>query len=101
MNQTTRQFENKMRSPAPENKGGFRVPTGELDRVLFVRVIAEDGALPVLDIRTAGRSPADFSDDCFRPTAAGVSIGLQFADALVEQIERARAAHLAGTSAAA
>jgi hypothetical protein len=50
------------------------------------------GAVPAIDIRPFRRSPAEVSTDAFLPTAAGVTIDAQFADLLLEAIEKSRAA---------
>jgi hypothetical protein len=87
----TTQFENKMVQPTSlENKGHCRVPTGQIDAEVRVRAIQEEGAPDKLDVRMFRRSPADLSDDAFRPTAAGITLELQFADVLLEQIAKAR-----------
>ena len=51
-----------------------------------------DGPVPTIDIRTFRRSPAEVSADAFLPTAAGVTIEAQYAELLLEAIQKARAA---------
>ena len=75
---------------AVENKG-HRVPTGSVDAEGRVRVL-RDGPVPLLDIRTFRRSPADLSADAFHPTAAAFTCELQFAAELISAIEKARVA---------
>lgn len=91
----TAAIENKMLDAhaALENKQdkGLRVPTGQIDAELRVRV-NRDGVLPVLDIRTFRRSPAEVSADAFHPTAGGVTLDLQYADLLLEAIAKVGAA---------
>jgi hypothetical protein len=48
--------------------------------------------VPLLDVRYWKRSPADVSADAFRPTAAGVTLELQYAGELIAAIKKARAA---------
>jgi hypothetical protein len=83
--------ENKMMSAPLENKGGYRVPTGAIDRRLAVRVDTS-GPVPELVIETLGRSPAEVADDAFHLIGGAVSLELQYADALLEAIAKARAA---------
>jgi hypothetical protein len=68
-----------------------RVPTGQADAGLRVRVLT-DGPVPRLDIRTFRRSPAKMSADAFPPAAAGVTLEAQFAEKLIATIQKARAA---------
>jgi hypothetical protein len=81
-------YENKV-MPAIENKG-HPVPTGHVDRRLAVRVDTS-GSVPELVIETLGRSPAEVADDAFHPIGTAVSLELQYADALLEAIAKARA----------
>jgi hypothetical protein len=74
----------------PEDRG-YRVPLGKVDAEGRVRII-HDGPVPLLDIRTFRRSPADVSADAFRPTIAAFTLELQYADELIEAIQKARAA---------
>ena len=90
--------ENKMLRPEGlENKATaaepvkYRVPTGQLDAQVFARLLygGTHGAVPLLDVRTWRRSPAEVSEDAFQPTAAGVTIKAQFAPLLLEAIGKA------------
>jgi hypothetical protein len=69
----------------------YRCPTGELDAGVFARVLegGTHGAVPILDVRTWRRLPAEVSEDAFRPTAFGVTVQAQFAPVLLEAIASA------------
>jgi hypothetical protein len=82
-------YENKV-MPAVENKGA-RVPTGQVDAEGRVRIL-RDGPVPLLDIRTFRRSPADVSAEAFHATASAFTCELQYADELIKAIQKARAA---------
>jgi hypothetical protein len=82
--------ENKMLPHANLENKGQRVPTGQVDAEGRVRVL-RDGPVPLLDIRTFRRSPADVSADAFHPTAAAFTTELQYAEDLAEKILRAAA----------
>jgi hypothetical protein len=79
----------KAHKPELENKAEpehWRVPTGQVDAEARVRVIREESAPPVLAVRTFRRSPSEVRADAFRPTAAAVTVQLQYAELLAEQI---------------
>jgi hypothetical protein len=82
-------YENKV-MPAIENKG-HGVATGQVDRRVRVRVDSS-GPVPALVIETLGRSPAEVADNAFHPIGGAVSLELQYADALLEAIAKAREA---------
>ena len=83
-------LENKATTAEPVK---YRVPTGQLDAQVFARVLdgGTHGPVPLLDVRTWRRSPADVSEDAFTPTAGGVTIEAQFAPVLLEAIGRVKA----------
>ena len=83
-------YENKVLQTPTENQGE-RVPKGQVDAEVRVRRVT-DGPVPTIDIRTFRRSPAEVSADAFLPTAAGVTIEAQYAELLLEAIQKARAA---------
>ena len=86
--------ENKMLQAPLENKAGmeppkYRIPTGRVDAVVFARVLEDTGPVPVLDLRTWRRSPADVSEDAFQPTSQPPVIELQYVPGMLEAIARA------------
>ncbi len=64
-----------------------RVPTGELDRVLEVAVDST-ARPPLLVLTTLRRSPAEVSDEAFRPVHV-TTLQLQYADVLIARIRAA------------
>jgi hypothetical protein len=83
-------LENKATAAEPVK---YRVPTGQLDAQVFARVLygGTHGAVPLLDVRTWRRSPAEVSNgpEAFHPTAGGVTVQAQFAPLLLEAIAKA------------
>ena len=92
-------LENKATAAAPAK---YRAPTGEIDAAVFARVLdgGTHGAVPVLEVRTWRRSPAEVSDDAFQPTGAGVTVQAQFAAPLLEAIAKAAGLRVTLTPAA-
>jgi hypothetical protein len=89
---TTR--ENKMLDrSAVENKAAdvpsYRCPTGQVDAEIRVRVRHDSGPVPMLELVTCRRSPADVSAEAFHPTAHSVVIEAQFGEVLIAAIHRA------------
>lgn len=77
-----------------------RVPTGELDRCLNVRVDSS-GPVPVVVIETCRRSPSEVGESAWIATAEAVAIQLQFAGVLLEQVRHVVEQALAPKAAAA
>ena len=69
----------------------YRCPTGEVGAEIYARVLdgGTHGTVPLLDVRTWRRSPADLSANAFHPTAAGLTVQAQFGPALLEAIAKA------------
>ena len=66
-----------------------RVPVGNVDRELRVRVLTDDpSGVPVLEVRTYQRPPYEISPKAFRPTDAAIRVQLQFAPVLLEAVRR-------------
>jgi hypothetical protein len=87
--------QNKKLDAQLENKAEYsRVPTGRDGGTeeLRVRIIEGD-----LDLRIFRRSPDSFAETDWHPTTAGVTLGQQYAETLIEQV--AKVARLAVTVA--
>ena len=87
--------ENKQLHTQLENKAEHsRVPTGRNGGTEELRVRIIDGDL---DLRIFRRSPDSFAQTDWHPTTAGVTLGQQYAETLIDQI--AKVASLAVTVA--